>query len=390
MTIQILEDLSEVPVAQWDALNTKQYPFLNHAFLQGMEQHGCVGEAMGWIPQHILIKDDAGVLLAALPLYLKDNSYGELVFDWAWADAYHRLGLPYYPKLVNAIPYTPATGPRLLHQPTVPQLADQLAAAAVAHAQTLEVSSLHVLFPRRQDEPSLSRNGLLQRTAYQYQWINRNYANFDDFLAGLSHKKRKQIRRERRQIADAHIKIQVLHGHELSEEQWHWLNQFYQITFLRKGGLATFNEAFFRHVGEQLQDQMLVFYATLQGEALAASICFRSQDTLYGRHWGCREDFSQLHFELCYYQGIDYCIENKLSRFEPGAQGDYKLARGFLPTETRSYHWLENANMRQIIHRYLLQETDMVRENMDERWQHQPYKDSREELSKFLDRGFYR
>lgn len=386
MQFQIIKSLQELDAREWNGLSSN-YPFLDYAFMQGMEQFDCVGESVGWIPQHLVMRSSDNQIVAALPLYIKDNSYGELVFDWAWADAFHRLGLPYYPKLVCAIPYTPATGPRILTHD--PMHAKPLLNALLEHAQKLSVSSIHLLFPRAADHPHLDDAGFLMRNDCQFQWINLHYQDFDDFLAGLKNKKRKQIRRERRLVAEANIEIKVFKGSELEQQHWHWVNQFYQITFIRKGGLPTFNQDFFHHIGEQRPEQFVVFFAFHKGEAIAASICYQSQDTLYGRHWGCRQDYNQLHFELCYYQGIEYCIKHRLQRFEPGAQGEHKLARGFLPVKTHSFHWLQHGAMQNSIRGYLQHERMMMTDYIDTLWSHNPYKLDREQLQSALNSGYY-
>lgn len=376
MQLHILDSLDTIPAAQWNRLSgARDNPFLSHAFLAGLEQHGCVGEHWGWLPRHLALFEGE-TLQAAVPLYRKTNSYGELVFDHAWADAYHRAGLKYYPKLVSAIPYSPVTGPRLLLAPGIErqQVGAQLVAQARQLAEDEGCSSLHWLFPDEADLEILRHSGMQPRLATQFHWHNRGYADFDDYLAGFTAAKRKKLKRERRRVSEQGIEIEVLHGDAIQTHQWQIFHQFYRDTFDKRGGYPTLNEAFFRHLGAQIPHQVVLMLARHQGEYVAGALSLRSHDTLYGRHWGCKADFHSLHFELCYYQGLDYCIRHRLQRFEPGAQGEHKVSRGFEPSPVWSAHWLADEGFSRAVTDYLQHETGLMRTYMKELRDHLPFK----------------
>jgi len=376
----IVDSMEQVPADAWNALTGAQIPFLRHEFLSALERHRCVGDASGWIPQHLLLYDADNRLIAAVPQYLKYNSYGELVFDWAWADAYRRSGLHYYPKLVVAIPYTPATGPRLLIAPGVDHdlVADKLVALLIEHTQRQQLSSLHCLFPDQRDRERMAAQGLLVRTGCQFHWHNDNYRDFDDFLDRFSSSKRKKVRRERRSVARSGITLRRLHGEQLSDAQWQAVHRHYVSTFERLGGYATLSLAFFQEVSRTLPGQLLVILAEHPGASedspVASAICFRDQHTLYGRHWGCDARFEHLHFEACYYQGLEYCIEQGLQRFDPGAQGEHKISRGFLPTPTWSCHWIAHPELRTAIEEFLVHETRGMEHYIASLGEHSPFK----------------
>lgn len=364
MKLVFADSLATVDADQWNALAGTQddsgNPFIQYEFLRALEQHDCL-EPWGWQPQHCLLYDN-GELVGACPAYLKTNSYGEFVFDWAWADAYEKHGLSWYPKLVCAIPFTPARGPRLLAKTghcrpdgtavSAETIKQALIDALLAFAEKNSLSSAHFLFAQDQDQQRLENAGLLPRIDYQFHWQNHDYAGFDDFLAGLSSKRRKNIRRERRTVSTGNIRTRIIPGAELSEEQWQQLYAYYQVTFLRKSGAATLTLDFFRAVAASL----VAFFAYDGDRPVAAAVCFRGQQTLYGRHWGCSEHHDSLHFELCYYTGIEYCIENRLQYFEPGAQGEHKIWRGFEPVKTRSAHWIADPGFRCAIADFLRRE----------------------------------
>lgn len=375
MHSSIIGSLSEVSSTAWNNLAGTRVPFLRHEFLSALERHHGVGEASGWIAQHVLLFDDER-LVGAVPQYLKTNSYGELVFDWAWADAYQRSGLNYYPKLVVAIPYTPATGPRLLLDPQGDHasLRRQLIDITLQYAQQRQVSSLHWLFPQDDDLQALARQGLLKRLGCQFHWHNQGYRDFDDYLDRFRSSKRKKIRQERRQVAAAGVTLQRLYGNELSEAQWRAVHRHYVSTFERLGGYATLSLDFFLELSSTLPQQLIVMLAQHQGRPVASAICFRDDDTLYGRHWGCDEQFQNLHFEACYYQGLEYCIEHGLRRFDPGAQGEHKISRGFLPTPTWSAHWIAEPQFRHAIEDFLQRETVGMQHYIDSLSEHSPFK----------------
>ena len=375
MPLRIVDALDDIPAADWDRLAGDANPFLSHAFLAALEHHDCVGERFGWYPRHLTLYD-AERLIGVVPLYLKDNSYGELVFDFAWADAYRRAGLRYYPKAVAAIPYTPATGPRLLLDPTADteRAADLLTGAAVELCRELELSSLHWLFTDAADTARLQARGFLLRRGVQFHWHNPGYRDFDDFLSGFTAAKRKKLKRERRRVSDAGIELRVVHGHEADAALWRTVHGFYTSTFDRKSGIATLSLDFFREIGRTLGDRIVLVIAYVGDRPVACAINLRGRQALYGRHWGCLADYHSLHFEACYYQGIDYCIRHGLTLFEPGAQGEHKISRGFMPVSTWSAHWIADDRFRASIADFLQREDRAMRDYIDELREHLPYR----------------
>jgi uncharacterized protein len=379
------ERLRAIPKADWNRLADADAPFLRHEFLDAMERHGCVGESLGWLPHHLALYTGTDALVAAAPCYLKFNSYGELVFDWAWADAYRRHGLAYYPKLVVASPYTPATGPRLLidSTPQGAQYATALAEGALQVAERLGVSSLHWLFTTPAEARLLHRHGLLPRIGCQFHWNNPGYRSFDDFLATLTAEKRKKVKRERRRVEEAGIHIERRHGDEITEAEWVAFHRLYRGTFDKHGGIPTLTLPFFQEIATTMgRNLLLVFAWHGQGrrtqDLVAAAFNLVGNRTLFGRHWGCGREFHSLHFETCYYQGIDYCIEQGLTRFEPGAQGEHKVSRGFLPTTTWSAHWIADPHFRDAIARFLVTETQGMNDYQKAMLAHTPYRESPE------------
>ncbi len=372
MRITIAESLTDVAATAWNRLaEPSGNPFLRHEFLVGLEEHGCLGERWGWLPRHLLAYEGSE-LVGAAPLYLKFNSYGEFVFDWSWADAWERAGGRYYPKLVSAIPYTPVSGPRLLTGDDA--VREALAEAALELARSLEVSSLHWLFPTADETDALVRAGLLRRTGTQFHWHNTGYRDFTDFLDRFTAQKRKKLKRERRQVQEAGIAIEVLDGHSANDAHWRTFHRFYRDTFDRHGGHATLSEPFFLHLAATMPDALVLVLAKDGTDYVAGALNFRGKDTLYGRHWGCSGDYPSLHFEACYYTGIEYCIRHGLVRFEPGAQGEHKVPRGFEPVPTWSAHWLANDGFAAVVGRYLQQEQELIEHYMQELAQHLPYR----------------
>ncbi len=378
MQISITDNLADIAPQAWDhLLGRNPNPFLSHAFLQGLERHRCVGEHWGWRPRHPLIQE-AGELIGAMPLYLKDNSYGELVFDWAWADAYQRAGGRYYPKLVSAIPYTPVSAPRLLVAPDRDPgpIRETLIEQALELAHREGVSSLHWLFPDPEQAQRLEAHSpdLLPRHDVQFHWRNHGYRDFADFLDRLNARRRKQIRRERRRVEESDIEPVVVSGDQASDADWADIHRFYRTTFDRRGGHPTLTLEFFHHLAEKIGDRVVLLLAREQGRNVAGAFCMRSDDTLYGRHWGCDEEHHSLHFEVCYYQGIDYCIREGLVRFEPGAQGEHKVWRGFEPTRVHSVHWLAHPGFREIIRNHLVREREAVEDYRRSMLGHLPFR----------------
>ncbi|SFS11592.1 hypothetical protein SAMN05216570_2540 [Dyella sp. OK004] len=365
--------ITELPAADWNALRTDDNPFLSHAFLAALESTGCIREDWGWRPHHLgLYENDA--LIAAAPLYLKGNSHGEFVFDWSWAGAWERAGGDYYPKLLNAVPYSPVPGERLLAgtHTRAPQRRQALTSAMQALADQLGLSSVHANFLSADDLPAFGRDWL-HRTDVQFHWPNRGYASFDDFLAALNHKKRKNIRHERAQVARSGLRIEWHRGDALSREQWREIHQLYTNTFDSKGNHAALTSAFFAELGHSLSTVSHVAMA-LDGDVIIAMALFlQSSAALYGRYWGSRADIPGLHFELCYYQGIEHAIREGLQRFEPGAQGEHKLARGFLPVRTHSRHYLADKGFRAAVRAALAREAEGIDAYAHDLLQHDPY-----------------
>jgi len=378
MELNVLTGIEELEAGQWNGVAGINNPFLRYEFLSALERNHCVGEQHGWLPRHLAAFSDSGQLIGAVPLYIKNNSYGEFVFDWAWADAYERNGLAYYPKAVAAIPYTPVTGPRILTGDSANR--DEIASALIglAHewASNEGQSSLHWLFTDEQDTRRLKQHGFVPRLGCQFHWHNPGYRDFADYLSRFSSRKRKKVRRERRYVQEQGIDIRVVHGHEATDTELAVMYDFYRSTFEKKWGYPTLTLGFFRDIASSMGEQLVFFMAYKDGAVVAGAICLRGNDTLYGRHWGCYEEYHSLHFETCYYQGIDYCISHGLKTFEPGAQGEHKISRGFLPTATWSAHWIEHEGFRQVIGRYLEQEMGAMREYMRELAEHSPFRSS--------------
>lgn len=374
MKARFHERIEDIPAEAWNALLPDDNPFVDHAFLVGLERHGCIDTRTGWLPHHLGLYD-RDRLVAAAPLYLKGNSHGEFVFDWSWASAYEQHGLDYYPKLLCAVPYSPVPGPRLLVGGGA--TADALRAAAIAaigaEARRLGVSSAHLNFPTETDATAFAGGDWLARFDWQFHWHNRGWRDFDDFLAALNHKKRKNIRHERRRVAAAGVDCSIRHGDELEDADWRALHRFYLATFDDKGNYPALTLAFFRHLGRAMPRRVLAVLCRRGTETIAGALLLRSATTLYGRYWGSREHVEGLHFEACYYQGIDYCLREGLATFEPGAQGEHKIARGFLPTRTRSFHWIADARFRSAIARALQQEAHLLERYRDEVLEHSPY-----------------
>ncbi len=355
-----------MPAAEWDRLVGSDYPFLSHHFLFGLERTGCTDADSGWQPLHLVLRD-AGEPVAALPLYLKSHSYGEYVFDWSWAEAWQRSGLHYYPKLVSAIPFTPATGPRLCTAPGIErELAWGAALAAIEEfARQRELSSWHLLFPPEQDAALLAGRGLARRVASQFHWFNEDYRDFDQFLARCSSRKRKNIRRERRRVQEQGLRLETRVGDEISAGHWEAFHRFYQLTYAKRSGHGGYlSRRFFTETAAGMGEQVIMVTAYDDADPVGAALYFRSGDTLFGRYWGCRREYDCLHFEACYYQGIEFCIRHSLRRFDPGAQGEHKIQRGFTPVPTWSNHWIADPRLAAAVEDFTRREQDHVEDYM--------------------------
>ena len=373
---RLVDSIDAVPAAAWDAVVGTGYPFLRHAFLQALESTDCASARSGWQPQHLLLEDAAGTLQGCLPLYLKEHSYGEYVFDWAWADAYQRHGLAYYPKLLSAVPFTPCAGPRLCLAPgTDPQDALTLVLRTITQTATARgLSSWHLLFPLTPDLPALQHESLLLRSGCQYQWFNRGYGNFDDFLATLSSRKRKNLRKERARVAEAGIHFRHLRGAAITPEIWRCFYRFYANTYLVRGRRPYLNLDFFLQLGQHMPDTLLLVLAEKDDSPVAGALFFQGEDTLYGRYWGCSNEHQFLHFETCYYQGIDHCIAQGLTRFDSGAQGEHKIQRGFEPVPTWSLHWIAHPAFREAIAEFVQDETRHVQHYLQHAAEYLPFR----------------
>lgn len=372
LAARIIETLDAVEAAQWDAL-AGDSPFLAHAFLSALHDSGCATPHTGWQARFITLWHD-GRLAGALPLYLKSHSWGEFVFDWAWAEAYQRHGLAYYPKLVSGVPFAPVTGPRLLAHDAATRTA--LIDAALAMARDCGVSSLHVLFPDAAQAEALAERGLLLRRGVQLHWHNPGHADFDDYLAGLRRDKRKKIQQERRKVMEAGIRFQHLTGHDITPAHWQLFMRCYARTHQQFNSPLALNLEFFERIGAALADHVLLIIALRNATPIAAAWFMRNAHTLYGRSWGTLEFHPGLHFETCYYQAIDYCIAHGLRRLEGGAQGEHKLARGFLPVTTWSAHWLAHPGFARAVDDYLRRETGGIEHYVDELNERSPYRET--------------
>ncbi len=369
-TLRFLETLDGVSAVEWDALAGPN-PTLAHAFLDSLHRTGCAAAASGWSPRFPTLWE-GDRLVGAAPLYVKSHSYGEYVFDWAWAEAYERHGIAYYPKLLSAVPFTPATGPRLLAA-EAPRRA-RLARAMLELARATGVSSLHVLFPAESDAPALRALGLLERTGVQFHWRNPGYAGFEEFLAALSHDKRKKIRQERRRVAEAGVRLRRLTGREASGSDWDFFAACYRKTYREHRSTPYLTRAFFGMIAERMPEQVLLVIAERDARPIAAALDLYGPGALYGRYWGSIEYVPGLHFEACYYQAIEFCIERGIALFEGGAQGEHKHARGFLPEATRSFHWLAHPAFNRAVDEYLGREGAGIAAYLDELNERTPFR----------------
>ena len=376
---RVVDDLAGVDAADWNRL-AGGHPLLSHQFFHALHQTGCAAADSGWLPQFLTLWDEgargdenqipARRLRAAMPLYLKSHSYGEYVFDWAWADAYQRHGLAYYPKLLAAIPFTPVSGPRLLAASDADRAA--LVSAALALAQN--ASSLHILFPQPQEAALMQAAGMMLRSSVQFHWRNPGYASFDEFLAHMSHDKRKKIRQERRKVRDAGVSFRRLRGDDIKESDWTLFARCYNGTYRAHRSTPYLSLEFFRRLGQTMPQHLLLVVAELEGKPIASALNLYSQHTLFGRYWGALQYLPCLHFETCYYQALEFCIEQNIQVFEGGAQGEHKLARGFLPVKTLSAHWLAHPEFSDAVERFLEREHLGIDLYVDELNEHSPFK----------------
>jgi len=383
IVMKVIPRLSEISAEAWDSCanpggEIPSNPFLSHAFLLALEESGSATARTGWSPHHLVLEEPDGSLAGVVPMYLKNHSRGEYVFDHGWADAFERAGGNYYPKLQVSVPFTPATGRRILTRPGIfqEQTEDQLIAGMVELTRQLEVSSVHLTFLSQAQWQRLGDVGFLQRTDQQFHWLNEGFETFDDFLTVLTSRKRKNLRKERVRALENGIEIEWVTGSDLTEAHWDAFYNFYTDTGMRKWGTPYLTREFFSLVGANMPDQTLLIMAKRDGQYIAGALNFIGSDTLFGRNWGCSEDHPFLHFEVCYYQAIDFAISRGLKRVEAGAQGAHKLARGYLPTHTYSAHYIANSSFREAVERYLEQERHHVDHDIAALGRHTPFRTS--------------
>jgi predicted N-acyltransferase len=351
---RFLDSIAQIDAQRWNALAGATQPFLRHEFLLALEESGCAAPHTGWEPKHLIIEDAAGALAAAMPLFRKSHSRGEFVFDFSWAGAYAQQGIRYYPKLLTAVPFTPVSGPRLLlnSQADAKAATKMVIRATIEHARSERLSSWHVLFPTEDTAADLDRAGLILRRDCQFHWYNHGYESFDAFLATFTAEKRKKAKRERRRVAEAGIEFDTLHGGDMNAALWRTVYRFYTDTFHRHGHEPYLNLDFFKRIAAAMPNELMLKVARIAAEPIAVAIFFVGSEALFGRYWGAGGNFHSLHFEACYYQGIEYCIEKKLQRFEPGTQGEHKVPRGFVPTLTHSAHYIADSRFAAAIRDY--------------------------------------
>lgn len=372
LTLTLHKAIAEIGPETWDACAGGDNPFVSYGFLSAVEDSQSATARTGWLPQHAVLRDGRGEVVGVAPMYAKAHSYGEYVFDHGWAHALERAGGAYYPKLQVAVPFSPVPGPRLLLRPGVPAAA--MAAALVEACRGLGTSSVHATFCTEPEWQALGEAGWLQRIGVQYHWHNRDYGGFEDFLAALSSRKRKMLRRERREANGAGLDIVALRGPEITRAQWDAFFGFYRATVDRKWGSAYLTRRFFTLLAERLGERVVLMLALKGGEPVAGALNLLGADTLYGRNWGCRGDWPFLHFELCYYRAIEFAIAHGLARVEAGAQGEHKIERGYLPCPTWSAHWIAHAGLSRAVADFLVDERREKREQMAWQARFAPYR----------------
>ena len=364
MKIEWLDSIGSVSESDWQACLDDDYPFLNYGFLNALEASGCVQPETGWIPQHLIAKEE-GELVAVMPQYFKSHSWGEYVFDQEWANAYHRYGIRYYPKLINAMPFTPATGPRWsLRASANKTIPSSLIETSLARVDSEQTSTWHCLFPNLEKplEDFLKDKGVMKRLGTQFHWFNQGYQSFDEFLEAFASRKRKNVRKERKAVQALGLNFVRKTGAEMSESDWIRFYEFYASTYYKRGHSPHLNLEFFQLVAQAMGDAIVVdwVFDAAENNPIAAALFFKDSETLYGRYWGCKTDIQGLHFEVCFYRGIEYAITHGLKKFDPGAQGEHKIARGFEPIETCSFHYIGHPGFRDAIANFLEEEARYV------------------------------
>lgn len=394
MKLKILKTADELSALEWASLVNRDHanslgdprgdPFCSRAFLAAAERVFDNDARLGWQARHLCLSDDTDQVTALLPMYVRTHSFGDFSRDWGWPDAWERAGLPYYPKLVSGIPFTPSPGPRLLVRADLPRdtWVAALIAAAVSETGRIGASNWQCLFTEETDANALKEAGLLMRRGVQFHWRNRDYGCFDDFLAEFTSEKRKKLKRERRAVAESRLQLETLHGGQISPELWADIHRQYRDTFARYGNYPAFSLDFFLDASAALGSQLVVSLARDNGSVVASAICYRDGETLFGRHWGCDRTVPGLHFELCFYQGIEYCIAHGLQRFEPGAQGEHKLARGFEPVATWCGFWIADPRLRRAVRDFVSREDSAMQDYAAEASAHLPFRQTHKDADR--------
>ena len=386
MKVEFLNSIEEISKDQWDGIHTNRYPFLKYEFLKCLEITKCVSSDQGWQPMHAVVYKE-GKLIAAMPLYVKTDSQGEFIFDWSWADAYYRNGLEYYPKLVSSIPFTPATGPRILFSNNSKRevIVNKISESLKKLSEDQKFSSVHILLAEKEEINQFSQEDFSLRTSYSFHWFNNNYRNFDMFLEDMTSRQRKNIKKERGKILQQDVTLSRIKGSEITVEMMEIFYQFYQVTYLKRGMRGYLNFDFFKTIIQVIPESiMLVLAENKNGNFVAGALNFYDDKKLYGRYWGCLEEYDSLHFETCYYQGIEFCIESGLESFDPGVQGEHKIKRGFCPIETYSAHWIKDIRFKEAIDDFLEKERAHILEYNQDRKVLLPFK--KEVMSELYER----
>jgi len=376
MKIEFLDSIERIDKEEWDRAINNKYPFLKYEFLKALEITKCVSPEEGWTPLHLVVSE-IDTILAIMPLYIKTDSQGEFVFDWSWADAFYRNGLDYYPKLVSSIPFTPASGPRLVvtDSTKTEEIVKIVSGALKQLAEENNFSSVHILLAEKDEINLYSNQDFSLRTSYSFHWFNKEYKNFGNFLEDMTSRQRKNIKKERSKICSQGIVMSKIKGSEITDEMLEIFYKFYQVTYLKRGMRGYLNLDFFKYIVNQIPESILMVLAQNSSrEYVAGALNFYDEEKLYGRYWGCLEEYDSLHFETCYYQGIEFCIEEKLDSFDPGVQGEHKIKRGFCPIETFSAHWIKDIRFKEAIDDFLSRERVHILEYNRDRKSRLPFR----------------
>ena len=376
MKVDFINSINEINKEEWNTIINSDYPFLKYEFLESLGKHKCVSEDRGWSPFHVIVSDE-NKKIAIMPMYIKTDSQGEFIFDWSWADAFYRNGVNYYPKLVCSIPYTPASGPRLsvIQEGKTKEIIENIYSALKEISEELDFSSVHILLAEEEEIRSFSNAGFSIRSSYSFHWFNNNYKDFNNFLEDMTSRQRKNIKKERDKILQQGITMRKIKGEDITDEMLSAFYQFYQLTYLKRGMQGYLNYDFFKEIFQLIPENILLIMALDKGgNYVAGALNFYDKKKLYGRYWGCFEEFDSLHFETCYYQGIEFCIDNALVTFDPGVQGEHKIKRGFCPIETFSAHWIKDSRFREAIDDFLVREKAHVKNYNDDRKVLLPFK----------------